>query len=348
MMIACGPDRVGRAESRRSTSARCSARWPARVATSSPSSSTARSTASAYWAEQLIAESTGKEGTGIVPIEGEPLGTPAVYGKDRLFVVRTPRRRQRPPVAGARPRRPSGGRAALEGPLRPRRRVHALGDRDGRRRLGARHRPVRSAERAGVEGQHGAARSPSTRPGALPSGGRRARHRRRRAADGPLAAARARRARADYVALTAYVAPNARRTKLLREIRIRHPRPLHGAATASATGRASCTRPASSTRAVPRTHRAPAHGRRPVDVPVPGERYSFGALEAAQAPGDYEALAARGRSVFRVHLGRNADRGLERLLAILSRRPRATPIKRRRGDGGSTREPVRARAGRRR
>ncbi|HSS93580.1 MAG TPA: bifunctional transaldolase/phosoglucose isomerase [Candidatus Dormibacteraeota bacterium] len=39
-----------------------------------------------YWVEQLIAESTGKQGTGIVPVEGEPLGKPAVYGDDRLFV----------------------------------------------------------------------------------------------------------------------------------------------------------------------------------------------------------------------------------------------------------------------
>jgi transaldolase/glucose-6-phosphate isomerase len=39
-----------------------------------------------YWVEQLIAESTGKEGRGIVPVEGEPLGKPAVYGDDRLFV----------------------------------------------------------------------------------------------------------------------------------------------------------------------------------------------------------------------------------------------------------------------
>ncbi|HEX8887820.1 MAG TPA: bifunctional transaldolase/phosoglucose isomerase [Pyrinomonadaceae bacterium] len=38
------------------------------------------------WIEQLIAESTGKEGKGIVPIAGEPLGTPNVYGNDRLFV----------------------------------------------------------------------------------------------------------------------------------------------------------------------------------------------------------------------------------------------------------------------
>jgi transaldolase / glucose-6-phosphate isomerase len=39
-----------------------------------------------YWVEQLIAESTGKEGKGIVPIEGEPVGKPAVYGDDRVFV----------------------------------------------------------------------------------------------------------------------------------------------------------------------------------------------------------------------------------------------------------------------
>ena len=38
------------------------------------------------WAEQLIAESTGKSGTGIVPIEGESLGAPGVYRDDRVFV----------------------------------------------------------------------------------------------------------------------------------------------------------------------------------------------------------------------------------------------------------------------
>src|SRR5437763_4595325 len=37
-----------------------------------------------YWVEQLIAESTGKAGTGIVPLEGEPAGKPAVYGDDRV------------------------------------------------------------------------------------------------------------------------------------------------------------------------------------------------------------------------------------------------------------------------
>jgi glucose-6-phosphate isomerase len=38
------------------------------------------------WVEQLIAESTGKEGRGILPVVGEPLGNPGVYGADRFFV----------------------------------------------------------------------------------------------------------------------------------------------------------------------------------------------------------------------------------------------------------------------
>src|SRR3954451_14096781 len=42
------------------------------------------------WAEQLIAESTGKEGKGLIPIEGEPLGDVALYGNDRFFIdIRT-------------------------------------------------------------------------------------------------------------------------------------------------------------------------------------------------------------------------------------------------------------------
>jgi transaldolase / glucose-6-phosphate isomerase len=39
------------------------------------------------WVEQLIAESTGKEGVGIVPVVGEPLAAPDVYGQDRVFVA---------------------------------------------------------------------------------------------------------------------------------------------------------------------------------------------------------------------------------------------------------------------
>ncbi|MBI4473668.1 MAG: bifunctional transaldolase/phosoglucose isomerase [Acidobacteria bacterium] len=38
------------------------------------------------WLEQLLAESTGKEGKGLIPVDREPLGPPEVYGNDRVFV----------------------------------------------------------------------------------------------------------------------------------------------------------------------------------------------------------------------------------------------------------------------
>ena len=38
------------------------------------------------WLEQLLAESTGKEGKGLIPIDRESLGAPEVYGNDRVFV----------------------------------------------------------------------------------------------------------------------------------------------------------------------------------------------------------------------------------------------------------------------
>ena len=38
------------------------------------------------WLERLLAEATGKDGVGILPVVGEPLGTPEVYGDDRVFV----------------------------------------------------------------------------------------------------------------------------------------------------------------------------------------------------------------------------------------------------------------------
>src|SRR5919198_3145273 len=45
------------------------------------------------WVEQLVAESTGKDGKGMLPVAGEPLGEPDVYGHDRTFVhLRNPER----------------------------------------------------------------------------------------------------------------------------------------------------------------------------------------------------------------------------------------------------------------
>ena len=109
------------------------------------------------WIEQLIAESTGKEGKGIIPIAGETLGAPSVYGNDRLFVHIG---------VGAPDAETEAKLRALEAAGHPvvRRRLHDLLDlgeefylwematavagRDHRNRL------VRPAERAGEQRQH--------------------------------------------------------------------------------------------------------------------------------------------------------------------------------------------------
>lgn len=53
------------------------------------------------------------------------------------------------------------------------------------------------------------------------------------------------------------------------------------------------------------------------DLPVPGQRFTFGVVKAAQARGDFEVLAERGRRALRVHLGADVKAGLERLVATI-------------------------------
>ena len=55
------------------------------------------------------------------------------------------------------------------------------------------------------------------------------------------------------------------------------------------------------------------------DLPVPGQRYSFGVVKAAQARGDYQVLAERGRRALRVHLPANLGQGLAALAAAFER-----------------------------
>jgi len=55
------------------------------------------------------------------------------------------------------------------------------------------------------------------------------------------------------------------------------------------------------------------------DVPVLGQRYTFGVVKAAQARGDFQVLVERGRRVLRVHLGKDVDAGLTTLSAAIAR-----------------------------
>jgi hypothetical protein len=55
-----------------------------------------------------------------------------------------------------------------------------------------------------------------------------------------------------------------------------------------------------------------------IDLPVPGQKYTFGIVKAAQARGDFQVLAERGRRALRVHLSKNVDADLSVLSRALS------------------------------
>jgi transaldolase / glucose-6-phosphate isomerase len=53
-------------------------------------------------------------------------------------------------------------------------------------------------------------------------------------------------------------------------------------------------------------------------LPVPGQKYTFGVVKAAQARGDFQVLAERDRRVLRAHLGPDVAAGLATLQAAIS------------------------------
>jgi transaldolase/glucose-6-phosphate isomerase len=53
------------------------------------------------------------------------------------------------------------------------------------------------------------------------------------------------------------------------------------------------------------------------DLPVPGQKYTFGVVKAAQARGDFQVLAERNRRALRVHLSKDVAGGLTKLQSII-------------------------------
>jgi len=53
------------------------------------------------------------------------------------------------------------------------------------------------------------------------------------------------------------------------------------------------------------------------DLPVPGQKYTFGVVKAAQARGDFQVLADRKRRALRVHLGSDVKAGLTKLTELV-------------------------------
>ena len=262
------------------------------------------------WVEQLIAESTGKDGKGIVPVVNEPLLETDAYGDDRLFVhVRL-----------------SGGdnAAADVGLERIRDAGHPIItlEMDDVYDVGA---EFFRWEMATAVAGHLLGIQPFDQPnvqqakdvtnrvletyvneGALPD-----------AEEGSVTGLLGEAAEGDYLSIMAYVeetdgvtnAVNMLRQYAMRKHRIATtlgygPRFLHSTGQLHKGG--------------PNTGlflQMAADVRS--DIPIPGERFGFGALAAAQAIGDYEALKETGRRVVRINLGRDAEAAVLRLLGSL-------------------------------
>jgi transaldolase/glucose-6-phosphate isomerase len=232
-------------------------------------------TALGTWTEQLVAESTGKEGNGVLPVDGEPAGSPEVYGEDRLFLqlgdTMSPQPYARLPLGEPE----SLGAAmfvlefatAVAGHVLG---IHPFDQPDVQAAKDRTSELLRSDEGAPVEAPED--------PGEL------------------LASVRP----GDYVAIQAFVPPSEETWGRLQEARMRIRDRLHVATTLGygprylhSTGQLHKGGP--NTGVFLQLLEEPKE-----DVPVPGRPYTFGQLIAAQAEGDLAALRERGRRAARV------------------------------------------------
>jgi transaldolase/glucose-6-phosphate isomerase len=294
------------------------------------------------WLEQLIAESTGKDGKGLIPVDREPLGSPDVYGRDRLFVYL--RLDAAPDLAQEQ------ALDALERAGHPVVRirladVNAIGEEFFRWEMAIAVAGavlgINPFDQPDVEASKVATRTLTSafeQNGSLPpetpiatdgaftvftDAKNAAALEPTLGADRSFAAyLRAHFSRVrpgDYVALLAYLPMMEPYEQLLSEMRLAirdhlrvatcvgfGPRFLHS------TGQAYKGGPNTGIFLQITCDDAP-------DIAVPGKRYSFGVVKAAQARGDLAVLLERDRRALRVHLGADVQTGLTALRAALTR-----------------------------
>ena len=286
------------------------------------------------WAEQLLAESTGKDGRGIVPVVGEPVGLPDVYGGDRLFVYLR--------LAGDAPL--DGAVGALEAAGHPVVRLdlddlYDLGGQFFRWELAtavaAWRLGVHPFDQPDVEAAKVLAREMAAayqREGALSEPEPALRDReltvygdvRGSSAGAALRAFLGQGGPGAYVALHAYLQPCPGHDGPLRAFqaavrdRTRLATTLgYGPRVLHSTGQLHKGGPAAGLFV-----QLTADDRQDAVIPdAPGEAIhalTFGVLKRAQALGDAQALSQRGRRVLRVHLGPEPAAGLRRLREALS------------------------------
>jgi glucose-6-phosphate isomerase len=299
------------------------------------------------WLEQLVAESTGKNGQAIVPVDLETLAAPATYGADRVFaylrLATAPDPAQDAGIAALEAAGATVVRIDVARPL-------AIGQEFFRWEIATavashvmRLNPFDQPDVEASKIETKALTTAYERDGKLPEetpaiegdglaiyADPATARRLASAADGPTAAGWIRAHLAsltagDYLALLAYVEMHARHAGVLQ--RIRH-------SVRDRTGVATCV--GFGPRFLHSTGQAYKGGSNrgvflqitaedAVDLPVPGQKYTFGAVKAAQARGDLAVLVARGRRVIRVHLGRDVAAGLETLARLVDEAPLARP-----------------------
>jgi transaldolase/glucose-6-phosphate isomerase len=293
------------------------------------------------WVEQLFAESTGKQGKGLIPIDGEPLGRPEVYGDDRLFIDLALRGENDAEHEAKLKKLETAGHPVIR--IAQNSVAHivqefvrfeiatavagsVLGinpfDQPDVEASKSKTRDLTSAfEKSGELPRETPVYSePSlavftddTNAAALRKAG---------AGDSVvswLAAHFARIANGDYFALLAYLARNGQNTSALQDLRLalrdrRHiatclefgPRFLHS------TGQAYKGGPDSGVF----LQITADDGE---DLAIPGHRASFGVVKNAQARGDFDVLLERGRRALRVHLNGDIAARLKALQAAFER-----------------------------
>jgi len=284
------------------------------------------------WLEQLLAESTGKIGKGIIPVDREQLASPDVYGNDRVFVYL---RLENEPDADQ-----DAKVSALEKAEHPVVRIvmpdiYDLGAEFFRWEIATAVAGsiigINAFNQPDVEASKVATRVLTTEyetKGSLPAekpiledSGVRLFTDEENAAElakaagektlaGYLKAHLNRIHAGDYFAVLGYIQMNAEHEQSLQAVRHavrdkKHvatclgfgPRFLHS------TGQAYKGGPNSGVFLQITCDDA-------VELPVPGQKYTFGVVKAAQARGDFQVLAERGRRALRVHLGKDLKNGL--------------------------------------
>jgi transaldolase/glucose-6-phosphate isomerase len=287
------------------------------------------------WLEQLLAESTGKQGKGLVPVDSEPLGRPEVYGSDRVFAYlrleTAPNSEQEAAVAALEKAGQPVVRIAVSDPRQ-------IGQEFFRWEIATAVAGsiigINAFDQPDVEASKIKTRDLTTayeKAGALPpeepffsaegislfadprNAEAIASAAREKTFEAYIAAHLARLGAGDYAALLAYIERNSAHTAALTELRtiIRDRRKVatcvgFGPRFLHSTGQAYKGGPNSGV-----FLQITADDAR--DLAVPGHTFGFSIVKQAQARGDFEVLAERGRRALRVHLGRDLAGGLARL-----------------------------------